>query len=444
MKIVENRLTKVELATYALPAFPASLVLITVAIYLPNFYTDNLGVTAGMLSWVFLIGRFWDAVTDPAMGYISDRTRTRWGRRRPYLIIAALPVWLSFYFIWSPDPNLEPFVLFIYLLVCYLTLYTFWTVFNVPYQSLGMELTSDYHQRSILFGVRQVLYVLGTIAGMVIPAILASKMGDRLAAYSLFSLYAGGLVAIILVVAFIRLREREDIVHKEGFSFVEGLRVMLGNRAFVLLVLTYLASMVGSSFIAPLSMYMAKYVINAEWAVQYVVLTYMLGGMLTIPFWVWLAGRTSKIRAWQIALVIGGLGYLSGLMYDDGTWKLWMLLAFIVGTSYGCSTALGPSIIADIIDQDELETGKRREGAFVGIQSFIDKAAVGIAIFIGMQGLDMIGYQPNVPQKPIVIDGLMFLYCILPGVLQFVAVAIIHRFPITREVHRQIREQLRR
>ncbi|MBQ73565.1 MAG: hypothetical protein CMQ20_00915 [Gammaproteobacteria bacterium] len=440
----QGSLSKLQIATYALPAFPASLVLITVAIYLPNFYTDDLGVTAGMLSWVFLFGRFWDAVTDPAMGYLSDKTRTRWGRRRPFLLVACIPVWITFYLIWSPDPNQTPGMLFIYLLICYLTLYTFWTVFWVPYQSLGMELTSDYNERTVLFAVRQIAYVLGTVAGMMIPAYLATRLGSRLQAYSVFSAFAGGFVAIILIVAFFRLREREEIEHTASYPFLEDLKITFKNKAFVILVLAYLSSVVGSSFIAPLSLYIAKYVIEAEWVMRYVVLVYMTGSLVSIPFWAWLAGRTTKVVAWQVALVIGGVAYFGAFLYEEGTWLIWMIFAFIVGTTFGCTTAIGPAIIADVIDQDELQTGKRREGAFVGIQSFVDKAAVGLAIFIGLQGLEAIGYVPNVDQTPQVISGLLFLYGMLPGVLQLVAAVIIYNFPITPEVHRKIREQLGR
>lgn len=441
----EHWLSKLQIATYSLPAFPASLVLITVGIYLPNFYTDNLAVTAGMLSWVFLIGRFWDAVTDPVMGYFSDKTRTRWGRRRPYLLLAAVPIWVFFYLIWSPDPEMGSTMQFLYLLVCYLALYTFWTVFYVPYQSLGMELTPDYDERNVLFGVRQILYVLGTITGMMLPVYIVSRMGgDRHAGYSTYALYTGALITVILVLAFARLQEREDIVHTETFPFFEGMKTTLKNRAFVIVVMTYLISLIGASFIAPLAMYMAKYVIKAEWAVQYVVLAYMVGSILAIPFWIRLAAKTNKIRAWQIAMVSGGLFYFGALLYDEGTWILWIVFGFLVGTSSGCTTAIGPSVIADVIDQDELETGKRREGAFVGIQSFIDKAAVGVAIFIGLQGLDYVGYIPNVDQPPIVIGGLIFLYGVLPGTLQIVAAVIINRFPITPEVHAEIRRQLGR
>ncbi len=441
----EKHLTKLQTAFYALPAFPASLVLISVGIYLPNFYTDNLAITAGMLSWIFLIGRFWDAVTDPVMGYLSDKTRSRWGRRRPYILLAAIPLWISFYLIWSPDAEMSPISQFIYLLACYLVLYTFWTVFNVPYQSLGMELTPDYDERNVLFGVRQILSVLGTIAGMMLPVFLVSRMGgDKHEGYSTYALYTGALIAVILIFAFARLHERQDIEHAETFPFLEGMKVTLKNRAYVIVVVSYLISLIGASFIAPLAMYMAKYVIKAEWAVQWVVLAYMVGSIVAIPVWIRLASRTNKIFAWQVAMVIGGFFYFGAMLYGEGTWVLWIIFGFLVGTSSGCTTAIGPSVIADVIDQDELETGKRREGAFVGIQSFIDKAAVGIAIFVGLQGLDYVGYVPNVDQPPIVISGLIFLYGVLPGTLQILSAVILNKFPITPEVHAEIRRKLGR
>ena len=114
----------------------------------------------------------------------------------------------------------------------------------------------------------------------------------------------------------------------------------------------------------------------------------------------------------------------------------------VFGAASGCSMTLGPAISADVIDSDELETGMRREGAFVGVWSFLDKAAVGLAVFIGMQGLHRIGYVPNEAQTPEVIAGMKYLYCLLPAALHLVALLIFQKFPITAEVHAQIRAQL--
>jgi GPH family glycoside/pentoside/hexuronide:cation symporter len=395
-----------------------------------------------MLSWVFLIGRAWDAVTDPMMGHLSDRTRSRWGRRRPYFLVAALPIWAVFYLIWSPSPSLSTDATFLHLLVCYLALYTFWTVFSVPYASLGMEITPVYHERTRLFGGRQGFFIAGTAAGMLAPAIIANAMGDKLAGYTRMALVFGGLTVALILITFARVRERPRSAVSQVYPFFKGLKVTFRNRAFVVLLLVYMAAVVGGSFIAPLTLYIAKYVIKAEWVMQYVMLAYLLGMLLSIPLWLGLSRRHGKNRTWSVAMALGTVGYAVSYSYHEGTWLLWIILAVVVGAANGCSMTLGPAISADVIDSDELETGMRREGAFVGVWSFVDKAAVGLAVFVGMQGLHRIGYVPNVDQTPTVIAGMKFLYCLLPAVLHLVALLIFQRFPITPQVHARIRQQL--
>jgi sugar (glycoside-pentoside-hexuronide) transporter len=428
--------------SYSLPAFGTSMILISVAVYLPNFYTDDLGVTAGMLSWVFLIGRVWDAVTDPMMGHISDRTRTRWGRRRPYFILSALPIWVVFVLIWSPAPSLSANGTFVHLLVCYLVLYTFWTVFSVPYYSLGMELTPVYHERTRLFSGRQGFAIAGMTAGMLAPVLFANAMGDRLTGYSLMATLFGGLTVLLILITFWRVRERPESATVRSFPFIKGLGVTFRNRAFVVLTLVYMASVVGASFIAPLTLYIAKYVIKAEWVVQYAMLAYMGGAFASIPLWLRLSKKVGKNRAWTTAMMVGTIGYTLSYTYDEGTWIRWIVLAVVVGSSTGCTMVLAPAISADVIDSDELETGTRREGAFVGVWSFLDKAAVGLAVFVGLQGLEAIGYVPNVEQSESVIEGMKFLYCLLPAVLHLVALLVFQKFPITPQVHAGIRKEL--
>jgi len=440
--VEDERLPMVQILSYGLPAFATAMIMISVAIYLPNFYTDEVGVTAGMLSWVFLAGRIWDAVTDPLMGHLSDRTQTRWGRRRPYFLISALPLWLAFYLIWSPDLSLPAETSFIYLLVYYLVLYTFWTIFNVPYVSLGMELTPAYHERTRLFAGRQGFMIVGTLVGMLAPVAFAQSWGDKASGYSVMGAIFGGLSALLILITFWRVRERPGLSTGQSFPFFKGLGVTLRNRAFIVLLLVYLFSFVGSSFIAPLTLYMATYVIQEEWVVPYVMVAYMLGTLLSIPLWLRLSRIYGKKKAWTIAMVIGTIGYALTYSYGEGTWLRWIVLAVVVGSASGCGMTMGPAISADVIDSDELETGRRREGAFIGVWSFLDKAAVGLAVFIGLQGLEQIGYQPNVEQTEQVKFGMKFLYCILPAVFHLIAVVIFQKFPITQEMHAEIRAQL--
>ncbi len=431
-----------QVLSYALPAATVALVIVSVSMYLPNYYTDELGVSAGLLSWVFLAGRVWDAVTDPLIGYVSDRTRSRWGRRRPYILAAALPLWAVFWLIWSPSGSLSPNGVFVHLMVCYLALFTFLTVFNIPYVALGMELTPSYDDRTRVFGVRQVVTVIGTAAGMLAPFAFAQALGGKTDGYAVMAITLGGLGAALMGVAFARIRERPRTAAAQGLPFLSGLRVTLANRPFRILLLVYLASHVGGSFIAPLSLFIAKYVIQVEWAMQPVMLAFLAGSMLSIPVWMRLSAAYGKNRTWTIGMSVGVIAYAVSYTYHEGTWVLWVILGFFVGATAGCTMTLGPSIAADAIDSDELETGRRREGVFMGVWSLVDKAAIGLAVFVGMQGLELIGYVPNQDQSESVIQGMKFLYCILPAILNGIAILIFQRFPITRDEHERIREQL--
>jgi len=443
MTLTDERLSNREIITYSLPTFSISIITLTVAIYLPNYYTDDLGVSAGMLSWVFLIGRIWDAVTDPTIGHISDRTRTRWGRRRPYFLLSALPIWLFYYLIWSPNPSLSSTGLFVYLLICYLFLYTFWTIFNIPHYSLGMELTSDYHDRSRLFGGRQVFFIAGIIIGILVPLPFAKMMGSKLVGYSWMSAIVGGICALLIIVMFFLIKERQGEIDKPKLSFFKGLRITFKNRAFVILMLTYMISLVGQSFITPLGLYFAKYVLKVgEWVIMPTSVTYILCSLLSIPLWLSLSKKYGKKKAWTAAMLLGTVGYSITFALQEGMWIAWILCTLPVGIASGCTMILGPSIQADVIDSDELETGSRREGAFIGVLSFVDKAAIGIAVFVGLQGLELIGYIPNVEQTQVVITGIKIVYCILPTVLTLIAVIIFQMFPITQEVHAEIRAKI--
>lgn len=436
------RLSTDQIVSYSLPAFGTAMVLLSVGVYLPNYYTDELGLSAGLLSWVLMAGRLWDAITDPAMGHLSDRTRTRWGRRRPYFLIAAFPLWAVFYLTWSPAHGLSSGALFTYLLLCYLVLFTFWTIFWIPYISLGMELTSDYHERTRLFGLRQGAYLLGTAVGMLAPEVFAKASGGPALGYPRMAFVFGGVSCVLVLVAFARVRERPERETAGSFPFFEGLRVTFRNRAFVVLMFAYLIALVGGSFIAPLTLYVAKYVIKAREIVPIVMLSYLAGSVLAIPIWVRLSRRLGKNRTWSIGMLLATAVYATSFAYHEGTWPLWVVLAAIIGAANGCTMTLGPSLSADVIDSDELETGCRREGTFMGIWSFMDKAAIGLAIFVGMQGLDAIGYVPNQDQTETVVLGIKVLYCVVPAACHLVAVLIFQRFPITAEVHAEIRARL--
>ncbi|UCD86067.1 MAG: MFS transporter [Deltaproteobacteria bacterium] len=435
-----HRLSARQLINYGFPAFGMSIMLVAQTVYLPIYYTDTLMLGAHLLSIVFLVGRFWDAITDPVMGHISDRTRTRWGRRRPYFLLSSLPLAVAFFLIWSPRAS-SPLGLFLHLLIMYLILYTFWTIFAIPYISLGAELSPDYHERTRLFGARQIFGLVGAIIGTLLFDFVRF-IDDTKTGYSLMAGSTGLLTMILILIMFKGVRENPEFQSRESIGFFAGLKITFRNRAFLILLIVFLLLLAGGSFLYPLTPYIAKYVVRDPKLVRYVVLCYIVGAALSVALWVRLARKIGKNNTLTISMLVAATAFLLAFTYHEGTWLRWLILAMIAGTGLGCSLTVVPSIAADVIDSDELETGRRREGAFFGVWTFVEKCAVGLAVFIGISGLHLIGYEPNVEQTSSVILGMKLLYCILPGICHVAAALIFRKFPITPEVHAKIRAEL--
>lgn len=438
-----HQLSPRQLINYGLPAFGLSIMLLAQTVYLPIFYTDTLLLGPLLLGIAFLVGKLWDAVTDPLVGYISDRTRSRWGRRRPYFLLSALPLAITFFFIWSPRASLSPTGLFLHLLILYLMFYTFWTIFSVPYISLGAEMSMDYHERTRLFGARQIIGFAGAIIGALLFDFIRFT-DDIREGYSLIAGAVGLLTMLLILVMFKGVRENPEFQTREPIRFFEGLKTTFRNRAFLILLIVFLLLLAGGIFLFPLTPYIAKYVVGNPRLVRYVVLCYIGGGAASIYLWVVLARRIGKNKTLTISMLVAAAAFFLAFTYHQGTWLRWLILAAISGTGFGCAMTIAPSIAADVIDSDELETGRRREGTFFGAWTFVEKFALGLAASIGMIGLHIFGYEPNVEQTAQVILGMKLLYCILPGVCHVAAALIFQKFPITPEVHARIRAELDR
>jgi len=322
-------------------------------------------------------------------------------------------------------------------------LYTFWTIFAIPYISLGAEISMNYHERTRLFGVRQILGLVGAVVGTLLFDFVRF-VDDIRQGYSLIAGAAGLLTMILILIMFRGVRENPDFQTREPLRFFEGLKVTFRNRAFLILLIVFLLLLAGGSFLYPLTPYIAKYVVGDPTLVRYVVLCYIGGAASSVYLWVRLARKIGKNKTLTISMLVAAAAFLLAFTYHQGTWLRWLILAAISGTGFGCALTVLPSIAADVIDSDELETGRRREGAFFGVWTFVEKCAVGLAVFIGISGLHVIGYVPNVEQTPSVILGMKLLYCILPGICHVAAAIIFQKFPITAEVHARIRAELDR
>ncbi len=442
MALDNEKLSTSQIVSYGLPRAGSAMMFLMISVYLAKFYTDTLLLAPAFVAWTILIGRLWDGVTDPIMGHLSDATKSKMGRRRPYFLLSALPVAIAFYALWSPPEALKDWSLFLYLTATYLLTYTFWTIFSIPHLSLGAEMTVDYHERTVLTAVREAFGISGALVGTLAPFLFAAQFGGIRTGYSYLAGASGLLTAILIVICFFKVKENPKFQAREPIAIKEGLKALYRNHPFRILVFTYVIALIGNAFVPTLTLYMADYVVQTPRIAPIIIVSYIAATAVSIVFWTRLSRRIGKKKAWARSLIFTSLIFALSTYYHEGTWVVWIILAGLAGFGFGGTVARPPSMMADVIDLDELETGRRREGAYFGIWSFIDKAAVGIAVFIGMTSLDLMGYIPNQEQPLRVFWTLKALYSILPAICFIVCCYILRPYPLTQEEHQRIRTEI--
>ena len=431
---------------YSAPAFALAVVGIPVYVYIPKFYTDVVGINIAVLGTLLFSVRIFDAVTDPAIGYISDRTRTRFGRRRPYIAIGSLFVVLSMYLLFSP-PQASAYFETWWFGICIYTLFLFWTAVTVPYESLGPEITFDYHERTSLFGMRDGFLIAGTLMAASSPALIAwafnltsDAEGERTKFFWIAVVYAPLLIGSCwwCVTA---VRERQTLTVLKPTGIWTGLRYVARNRPFIILIISYTIAAIGSNLPATLILYYVEYVLQSEMADAFLLL-YFVTGIIFLPGWIMLSRRIGKKAAWLTSMVINTGAFIGVFFLGPGDAHIYGILVFLSGIGFGATLALPSAIQADVIDYDELLCGQRREGQYIGLWSIAKKLAAAIGVGTGLSILGWAGYTPNVAQSEQVQLTLRTLYALVPSICNILAFVIALAYPISSRVHKQIRSAI--
>jgi GPH family glycoside/pentoside/hexuronide:cation symporter len=442
--MTENRVQSISISkkfAYALPAFALAVVGIPVYVYIPKFYTDVVGINITVLGYLLFSVRIFDAVTDPALGYLSDKTNASFGRRRPYIAIGSIFIAATLYLLFNP-PVASPSFETVWFGVCIYALFLFWTAVVVPYESLGPEITYDYHERTSLFGWRDGFLIAGTLMAASSPAIIQwvldlpdGDVGERSKFFWMSAVY-GPLVIGSCWFCAMAMKERGR--HSSEAKLWGGLRETLRNRPFVILLVSYTISAIGNNLPATLILFYVQYVLKSDLADLFLVL-YFVTGILFLPCWIWLSRRTGKKRAWLASMVINTGAFIGVFFLGPGDAAIYGVLVILSGIGFGATLAIPSAIQADVIDYDELLTGERREGQYIGLWSVSKKLAAALGVGIGLAALGMAGYTPNVEQSEQVQFTLRALYALVPSICNIVAFVIALAYPIDSQIHKKIR-----
>ncbi|MBD3648917.1 MAG: MFS transporter [Pseudomonadales bacterium] len=448
-----GRLKWSVITAYGAPGVGAGYMYLLLGLYVMKFSTDVLLIAPAIMGTIFGVSRVWDAVTDPLVGYLSDRTRNRLGRRRLWLLISILPISATFVMVFSPPAALTDGWLIAWMAMAVIGFYSAATVFIVPHMSLGAELTPNYHERSRLYGLRHAAFTIGSILALVSMQLLinAEQEGEseiRQTAFSLSAL-AAFVTAILITFAVIRLRERPDFQGRVNESPFGAFKDVWQNpHARLVLVVSFIEH-IGSAVIGLLTLYIAQYVVGRPDLAPVVILSYMIPSSLSVPMWIPLSRRFGKIRMWIFSMVLTGLSFggmfaLPFLPPDMKVYTIFVLAVF-AGLAAGCGGTIAPSIQGDIIDYDEYETGERKEGSYFAAFNFVHKSATGVMILITGYVLQFSGYVPNQPEQSMSVQiAMVSLYGLLPLVCYAIGAWMFTKFTLDETLHDGIRRELAR
>lgn len=429
---------------YAAPAFFLAVVGIPVYVYIPKFYTDVVGIDIAILGYILFSVRLFDAFTDPMIGYISDRTRTTFGRRRPYIAIGSIFVAITLYLLFSP-PVASPGFETVWFGICIYALFLFWTTVVVPFESLGPEITFDYHERTTLFGLRDGFLIAGTLLAASSPAIVQwlfgladDAEGERLKFFWLAIIYAPLLIGSCwwCVLAIHEKHHTASVANLWG-----GLRDTLRNRPFIILLVSYTISAIGNNLPATLILFYVQYVLQSDMA-DFFLFLYFVTGIAFLPGWIWLSRRTGKKIAWLASMAINTGAFIAVFFLGPGDADIYGVLVILSGIGFGATLAIPSAIQADVIDYDELLTGERREGQYIGLWSISKKLAAALGVGASLTILGMSGYTPNIEQSEQVRLVLRTLYALVPSICNMLAFVIVLAYPISSQIHADIRRAI--
>ncbi len=435
---------------YGAPGLGAGYMFLLLSLYVMKFATDVLLIAPAVMGVIFSVSRVWDAISDPVVGYLSDRTQHRLGRRRLWMAASVVPLAGTFAMLFSPPEGLHGSGLAIWVAIGVIGFYSAMTLFNIPHLSLGAELTSDYHERSRLFGLRHAAFTGGSIVALVSMQIFigAEKEGAEVArsTASSIAVFAACITAILIAVAVWRLRERPNSQGRVNENPFHAFRDVWHNpHARLLIIVTFIEN-VGSAAIGALTLYVAQYVVGRIDLAPLIILAYMIPSTVSVPIWLPLSRRLGKVRLWIFSMLLTGASF--GVMFslpflnENAAVITIFVAAMFAGLAAGCGGTIGPSVQGDVIDYDEYATGDRKEGSYFAAWNFVYKSASGVMLLMTGFTLQLAGFVPNKEQTMLTQVAMVSLYGIFPLVCYSIGAFLFSSFKLDRAEHDRIRSVL--
>lgn len=401
-------------------------------------YNVGLKVDATVIGWGMGLPRIWDAVADVIIGFKSDNTRTRWGRRRPFIFVGGILCGLFFALAWMPPAQASTAIIGAYFIAISILFYTAYAIFTVPWGALGLELTDDYHERTNVQAWKNVFQAVGGV-GLGSMWWLALRLGDNeVEGVKYVGVIFGLLIAACAILPAWLCRERVQTQAHAPISLLQAGRATFTNRAFLCIMGFTLLVIVGLFLVNTLALYINIYHVYGGQKEAVSTLNFFCNGVFQVaglaltPLVAYVARRCGKRRTLIGGLMFVCVGFASSYWtYTPSAPYLQILSLALISPGLSCLWIIGPSMLADTCDNDSQKTGMRREGMFNASYVWSIKAGISLTLILSGYLLKWSGFDPALPTQPeAVLTTLRLCYASLPVICVLAAMACVFAYPI--------------
>lgn len=432
--------------------------------FLLIFFTNVAGIPAGLAGSVLMIGKIWDAVNDPLVGVLTDKTKSRrWGRRLPWMLYGAIPFGIFFFLQWivprfSSDQSSNLWPLFWYYVAIGLISQVFYTVVNLPYTALTPELTQDYDERTSLNSFRFAFSIGGSILSLLLAQVVFLRVSGEQQQYLVLAAICTVISVLSLYWCIFGVRDRVlafeakriQVEESASIPFFEQLKIVFSNRPFLFVIGIYLFSWLGVQITASIIPFFVIYCMSLKNSDVPTVMVAVQGTALLMLFvWTALSKKIGKKPVYFLGMILWIIAASFLFFLQPGQIVLMYVMAIMAGVGVSTAYLVPWSMIPDVIELDELQTGQRREGIFYGFMVLLQKFGLAFGLFLVGNALQASGFQETVPGQttlPVQPESALLAIRIavgpLPTICLICGLVLTYFYPITREMHAQIMLQL--
>ncbi len=455
---------------------PLAVIGYPLSIWIPAHYSGGLGISLAAVGTILMLARLTDVLTDPIIGDLSDRWQTRFGRRRPWLIMGTPVMMLGAYKLFVPDPGVG----MLYFLTWLAIFFVGSTMILLPHRAWGAELSPDYHQRSRVTAAREIYVLIGLMVAAAVPMIIEIRADGGTGVGEVFKTlwqdavgaFAGdfgekkvvdratltgpvlqGLAFTVMLalpicasIVLIFVKEPKVASTEARPSFKDGLRLVRKNgpmmRVLMIAVLVYF----GESFRNAVSLFFIRDIVGVP-TIGAAYFFYFIAALGAIPFWLWLGRKIGKHRAFMFTLITVACVSACNLLLDYGDYLAFFLLFIVKGFCFGGLQFLPVAMVADVVDVDAAKSGGGRAGTYFAFLGFSEKLAIAFGTGASLNIVGLLGFDPSggvAASTEIGVQSLRLVYCLGPVVFYGMALKLIWNYPLTPERHARFRERLER